>query len=457
MNTLSKPKLKAGLVPAFLFGWAKFCRLAVMQNLSTDVIVVGAGAAGLMAALELALTGKVVMVIEAKDGSGGRIKTVSTPDGRVVELGAEFVHGDLPLTKMLMKKAGCQLRPAGGTTFQHRDGRLMKQDETINDVGAVERELKELKTDVPIAAFLDTHFSSPEGAQVRQSVRQYAEGYYAADTQRASTFALREEWDSGDEEQYRPVGGYSKLVEYLEAECRKHNVQFRFLEPVTGVVWEKNAVTVKTAKTEHAARKVLLTLPVGVLQTNAVSFSPALPEKTAAAQALGFGTVAKVILNFKTAFWKDTATTKGHKLDNLGFLFSEEAFPTWWTQHPEDEPFLVGWLGGPGAKVVASLEEKEIVQKAVQSLSVIFSISVSELEEQLISAHYHNWQNDLFTRGGYSYNAVNGQARMQTILQPSENTVYFAGEGLHAGPQIGTVEAALASGRSVAHQLIAAF
>ncbi len=78
-----------------------------MQTMETEILIIGAGAAGLMAARELALAGRRVRVLEARERAGGRAYTVHDPSFRLpVELGAEFVHGDLPLTGMLLKKAG---------------------------------------------------------------------------------------------------------------------------------------------------------------------------------------------------------------------------------------------------------------------------------------------------------------------------------------------------------------
>jgi monoamine oxidase len=64
---------------------------------------------------------------------------------------------------------------------------------------------------------------------------------------------------------------------------------------------------------------------------------------------------------------------------------------------------------------------------------------------------------DPFSCGGYSYDVVNGKEIKQIIKQPIDNTIFFAGEGLYDGPEIGTVEAALYSGRETAHQIIAGF
>src|SRR3954468_1305341 len=90
-----------------------------MDNQVWDIIVIGAGASGLMAAWELAQTGKKVIVVEARNRIGGRIYTIN--DNRFdkpVELGAEFIHGDLDYTLLLCKKAAIKKNPVKGEIWQ---------------------------------------------------------------------------------------------------------------------------------------------------------------------------------------------------------------------------------------------------------------------------------------------------------------------------------------------------
>ena len=81
----------------------------------TEIIIIGAGATGLMAAYQLSRSGKKVTVIEARDRKGGRINTLKNSSfSSEVELGAEFIHGNLPLTLQVLKEAGIKYYPAGG-------------------------------------------------------------------------------------------------------------------------------------------------------------------------------------------------------------------------------------------------------------------------------------------------------------------------------------------------------
>src|SRR5947209_13787933 len=103
-----------------------------MESMSFDVLVIGAGAAGMLAALEIALASRSVNVIEVKERTGGRMFTVMEGD-LPIELGAEFVHGNLPLTQQLLKKAKANINKVEGNFWQHKDGQLNEQEDFIED------------------------------------------------------------------------------------------------------------------------------------------------------------------------------------------------------------------------------------------------------------------------------------------------------------------------------------
>lgn len=422
-----------------------------------DVLVIGAGAAGLMAALELALAGRKVVVLEAHEKAGGRIRTVYSEHGHPIELGAEFVHGKLPITKELAKKAQARLYEVKGSIWQRKDGILQKQEDFIEDFSRLEEAWKGLEQDLPVKDFLETCLQGSKYEELRFTLQNYVEGYYAADISKASLFALREELTKADDEQYRTEGGYKVLVDYLERECKRKGVQFLFQHSVLQLHWKNGAVNAVSSNGSILAKKALITVSIGVLQKVGITFSPALTTKTDAAKHLGYGHVVKTNFLFEKAFWKEKHLTHNKDLSQLNFLFSEETIPTWWTQHPKEVPLLTGWLGGPGAMALSTLEKDALLRKALHSLSTIFGVDILQLEQMLAERQIYNWSADPYFEGAYSYAVIDGEKYMNEILQPVDSTLYFAGEGLHNGPEIGTVEAAFKSGRAVAQQLIAGF
>ena len=93
-------------------------------NWPGTILIVGAGAAGLMAARLLSAAGRKVLVVEAGNEAGGRVRTLKEADFPLpVEAGAEFVHGDLPLTLELLKIADIPFHPVGGKMINVRKER----------------------------------------------------------------------------------------------------------------------------------------------------------------------------------------------------------------------------------------------------------------------------------------------------------------------------------------------
>jgi phytoene dehydrogenase-like protein len=179
-----------------------------------QVIIIGAGAAGLLAARELALAGRRVLVVEARTHVGGRVHTLLPPGfGRAIEAGAEFLHGEVPLTRALLAEAGLAWQAASGQTYMIQDGRLQADEAFFAQLPLLLKKLDTLAQDMPLADFLTQEFAGSEHASLRAMATQFAEGYDAADAQRVSAWALREEWaQDGADDSLRPVGGYGPLL-----------------------------------------------------------------------------------------------------------------------------------------------------------------------------------------------------------------------------------------------------
>ena len=414
-----------------------------------DIIIIGAGAAGLMAAWELALAGKTVLILEAKQRCGGRIHTVHDPNFPLpIELGAEFVHGRLPITEMLVKKAGVKWHEVKGSFWHHHQGKLYQSEEQIPGEEKVRKALEQLKEDMPVAQFLNEHFA--EEQEIKEGLKSYVEGYYAGDIERVSTLALKEELEEGEDIEYRIEGGYKTLIDFLVNAIKDLNGIIQLETPVTSIAWQRDKVIVKTALKSFVARKVIVTVPLGVLQAQAISFSPTLPQLQTALEQLGYGTAIKILLSFETAFWQERP-----ELKDLGMLFSNEIIPTWWTQNPTEVPVLVGWVAGGQAKKLVDLKKEVLLEKALHSLAAIFAIPLDTIKQQLKGWYVNNWDKGPYALGAYSYDTINGGDVKEAMKKGIENTLFFAGEGWFHGLELGTVEAALYSGRETAHFIIA--
>ncbi|MCW3087026.1 MAG: amine oxidase [Sediminibacterium sp.] len=408
----------------------------------------GAGATGLMAANELADTYSVIL-LEALDRVGGRIHTIySTSSGDPIEAGAEFIHGKLPISFSLARKAGATLEEVTGNMYKVTGCEWKLQEEMIEGWDELLKQMESIPEDITLDAFLETHFSEPAYEALRRHTRAYAAGFDLADSVSVSVKALHKEWSQKGEEQYRIINGYQSITNYLQRQCEAKGCTILVNKTVKQVDWEKNRVTVYTADNEkHTADKAIITLPAGILQQKvaacSINITPPLDEYDAAWQKIGYGSVMKIVLRFKKAFWKS------HQED-IGFIFSEEISPTWWTQLPSDIPLLTGWVGGPSAVQWDLMDDETIVVHAVTSLAHIFGMTTEEVVKQLSEHHILRWHALPAAGGAYSFETpLSGEAK-KLLSTPIEDTLYFAGEALYSGPYPGTVEAALHCGMKIA-------
>jgi monoamine oxidase len=309
--------------------------------------------------------------------------------------------------------------------------------------------MNEVEDDMTMAAFLQQYFSGDKYETLRQAATRFAEGFDLADTTKASVLSLRAEWMEEPDRQYRITGGFDQLVDWLEKQCKSEGGVIHVSSPVEKIKWAQNEVAVVTADgREFIGHKTIITIPLGILQAapSLLFFEPAIQHYADAAKKIGFGPVVKILLQFKENFWTKKKT-------NLGFVLSGEKIPTWWTQLPSDDPLLTGWAGGPQAKELVTADDKTILQFALQSLSAIFEQPVAELKRLLTASFIANWNRDIWTRGGYSYDTPESKQARELLSTPILNTLFFAGEALYEGASPGTVEAALVSGKLVAEKI----
>lgn len=416
------------------------------------IIVIGAGAAGLMAARELGRAGRRVTILEARDRCGGRIDPLPAAEfGYRAEGGAEFVHGEAPVTRRLLGQAGLSVLPTGGARWTVRNGVFSHDEMPEQNSDALYRVLSELTSDMTVTTLLDRYFAGEEFATLRQSVIRMVMGYDAADPDRASVFALRDEWMHSERSaQGRVAGGYGPMIDFLVAECHKHGAELHLRAAVSAVETSDDGARVRCADgSTYDADAVILTVPLPLLQE--ISLPPAMRDKVAAATRIGFGNVIKLLLRFRNRWWIDI---RDRDLSDLMFVISDAAVPVWWTQRPTEHAVLTGWLAGPPTHSSARLDERQLIETGLASLAGIFSLSPQRLKAELVAARAINWGNDPFARGAYSYATLETRRVQAELSSWDGGPILFSGEALYQGRDMGTVEAALSSGLDTARMLL---
>ncbi|WP_431206323.1 flavin monoamine oxidase family protein [Bradyrhizobium betae] len=421
-----------------------------MSGQSEHIVIVGAGAAGLMAARALARAGRTVTILEARERCGGRIHPLPASEfGYPADAGAEFIHGDAPVTRALLREAGLSSQLIEGRQWSFDGAMLSREDRHDPHEAELHAVLGQLKDDLTVADFLRRHFSGENYARMRYSIERMVEGYDAADPERASTLALREEWmDGGHHIQARIVGGYGALIDFLAEECRRHGVAIRFGCVVSEITEEADALAVRCAGGDvQTCDRVVLTVPLPLLRD--IALPSAARAQAAAAADIGFGSVIKILLRFTRPWWRE----RRQELADMTFLLSDQTIPVWWTRYPDEYPVLTGWFGGPRTAELDRLDAQGLIDAGLGSLAAIFGLPRDDIARDLVAAAATNWAHDPFARGAYSWATPRTRAA-QTILARADGPVLFSGEALYRGRDMGTVEAALASGLETAGRIL---
>lgn len=434
---------------------------------SHRVIVIGAGVAGLSAAIRLAEEGLDVQIVEARDRIGGRVWTVhSEGNPSPIELGAEFVHGKVDEIWRYQQPGRIDLYEGKGSRWCEQDGKLTVCDffEQISEV--LDQASKYSGPDISFQEFLDQLKGIKP--QVRERALNYVMGFHAGDPRQIGVHAIRLDTDAEEDTEgdrtFRIRQGYRALLELLESECSRVGVQIFREHVVRRVDWGREGVRVQTDTSgtamEFAANSAIVTLPVGVLQSGLgdrghVVFNPPLREKEHALKKLVMGHVRRVTLVFNEVFWSDKQVVRRNDLADLQFLFSDDDFfPTWWSYEPVREPVLTAWSPALKSERLSGKSEEETAQIALNSLSKILNASRGELHKRLVSAHSHDWMSDAFSRGAYSYAKVDGVSGFLELARPVGSKLFFAGEATESTGHHATVHGAIASGERTAKEVL---
>jgi monoamine oxidase len=431
-----------------------------MESSSQDVLVIGAGMAGLTTARALAEAGRDVTLLEAGSRAGGRIHTIHDGD-EVIELGAEFVHGKPPELWFLIEEAGLETYEINGSHVSFENGQLQtgtaEKDEQDQRFAILAK--LETRPESPDLSFADYLDQQQIPADQRQRLIAYVEGFNAADHQLISIAALGMQQAAEDaieaDHLFRLRHGYDQLPLFLASKITSAGGRILFDTLVERIDWTPGHVRISAHANDQPAlfeaKQAVIALPLGVLQQNAVTFAPT-PDAIHEAHRLRMGHARRFTLIFRERFW---AYLQPAALADLSFLFSFASMPpVWWTPHPAQSNALTGWIGGPWSEALANHTPNQLAEDACRELARIFSLDLAYVSSQLLLCHTHDWQNDALTSGAYSYIPAGALDACSKMTLPADHTLFFAGEHTDTTGHWGTVHGAIRSGLRAAGQIL---
>ncbi|WP_254509394.1 flavin monoamine oxidase family protein [Anatilimnocola floriformis] len=427
-----------------------------MSHFHTEVLLIGAGAAGLAAAHHLRNEGLVVTILEARERIGGRIHTLNPTNWPIsVETGAEFLHGSADETRVAVDALNLKTEAMPEEHFRPGSTGVEPADLELGWTRIAERLRTIGSDDLTFADFLG-RYCGDLSADEKAQATAYVEGFNAADMRAVSAQWIREsDQETGQAEGARKIcAGYARVLDYFTG--HDDGLDIHLNRPVSSIRWSRGFVEVSTSNNEtFSAQAVIVAVPLGVLQIpstemGAIHFSPDLPQKRLQWKLLRMGNVVKVHLLFREPFWEEIAGP------DFTFLHTAEGpFQAWWSSLPCRSPILTGWSGGPRAAELSRLTDETILKAGLEQLATSFRVDHRKLELKLAAHLVHNWQADQFARGAYAYVPCGGMALPRQSGEPVENTLFFAGEATHR-QLMGTVQGAIASGVRAAKEVVSA-
>lgn len=431
-----------------------------------DVVVIGAGAAGMYAADILNAKGIKVRILEAGDQIGGRVRSLRNQKDLVnlsvadfpVELGAEIIYGSDSIW---------------GTNTKNFAVNTVNIDEVSSDrfiLDNISKLAEEWEVDGDFAnaqAFVGSleNFSGSGvtveeagaalPARVESLVNSQIGNLYGASNSHVGMAGVSEALQARTHDGAKLVLKTNPMQDFLifrfdqVRDLVQLNTQVKSID-ATG---EKILIT-DAEGNQIETNKVIVTVPISILKKNIISFSPPLPgEMTTAMNKIGMDHSIRVAIDFKKNFWGTTT----------GFLWGGTSIPGCFSAgvgRGEFNQTLSITINGPKAEELSVQGKAVIVNSILAELDAIYDGQATafvrrDFDTNEVLAVVKDWGADEFIQGGYSYPMAAGTiADRESLGKPIGDKIFFAGEATDISGDAGTVNGALASAERVATEVI---
>ena len=439
-HTLSRRSVLISLLAtAALPAWA--------QTIPTnpDVVIIGAGSAGLSAARTLIAQGKSVIIVEGADRIGGRAYTESETFGVPYDHGCFNVMGPKEFAYLDMAEEwGFDLhniKGAGEAVFVNGSkatGQELEQyDQAWGTMTNALSKARRAGLDVSAASAMPDDFGEMKFAGLSQTWMGPMD--FAVDFEDLSVQDWRQYGDTPN--RYMIKQGYGTLVARMG-----EDLPVKLNTPATRVDWSGDGVAVETPAGTIRAKACIVTVSTGVLNAGSINFTPELPDwKQQAIGNLPMGLLAKVTLQFNGERF-GLGKNKW-----LSYLVPNDMpaqvcyFLTW----PFGFDIMIGWIGGQFGWELSAAGTDTAVDFA---LDEVVKMVGSDARKHFVKGHLTGWADNPWTYGAYAAATPGHHGARAELAKPISDRLFFAGEAV-AGPYIQLCSGAYMSGEAVAHEI----
>ncbi|CAN7164281.1 NAD(P)/FAD-dependent oxidoreductase [Bosea sp. LjRoot9] len=400
-----------------------------------DVVIIGAGAAGIAAAHGLKAAGRTVILLEARNRIGGRAFT-DTSLGPAYDAGAMFIHwAERNPWVQIARELGVETpnEPWGGGFRVFADGKPMPETDRLkrrSAFGQIDRRLETVdltKRDLSVAELLGD--LGPDMAPVASSGLLLSIG---EESERISARDYQRLW-AGDD--LVVPSGYGNLVTRHGA-----GLDIRLNEPVSTIAWDGPGVVVTSPSGSLRANACIVTVPVGVLKAGAIRFTPELPATTRdALSGIGMGALTKIALKVEGERFGVTPGMSFLEAGSPKALMNFDLFP-------DDQDIVIGYFGGDHARELAKAGTVEAQAHVTDLLSQMLG---GDVRKAVKACSFPAWWTDPFSLGSYSVCLPGKETARDALAQPIGGRIFIAGEATAGGGAM-TVGGATLAGRVAA-------
>lgn len=424
----------------------------------SEVIIVGAGAAGLAAGMRLRDRGIPAIILEAHNRIGGRVDTDTsgTIANFPIERGGEFIHGANAITRDLVRQAGLTLIPVErfDTLRWGRPARPLDQlpadiADAINGLFADFAALKDadIPADLSLKAYLLAKGWSPRWMSMAdillaQTCCAPLDSLSCADLARELRIDHSGGLAHGGEARIRE--GYGALLAWMSRDLDIH-----LKTGVTAIHRGADGITVTAHGETYTANAVILTVPVSLLRSDVIHFDPPLSDsKRDAIAAFRTEAATKAFYRFATRLWDEELTYAAH----------DRLFARWWTpaygRGDDADPIICCYLTSEQADDLALTDAEVGAFYGLAALSDLLGVPRETLEENFVSVTFVAWADEPYAQGGYAHLPPGKADARPALAAPEDGGLFFAGEATAHDTNPQTVHGAIETGFRAAEEVI---
>jgi len=411
---------------------------ALATNTATDVVIVGAGAGGIAAARRIASAGRKYVLIEAADHIGGRCFTDTRTFGVPYDRGAHWIHTPdfNPLTKLTARR-GIDVYPAPPGQ-KVRIGRRYAREGELEDFLALQVRANRGIADVARKGDAASAQGLPNDLGDWRPTIEFVFGPFGCGkdlTQVSAVDFTKSAERNTDAFCRQGFGAY--LASFAEG------LTVKLSTPATAIDMRRDIV-VETPKGSISARAAIVTVPTNVMTSGEIKFIPELPKRHVDAfSKLSLGSYDHIALEL-------AGNPLGFESDDLVLEKSTNAHTAAILANVSGTKLCLVEVAGAFGRDLAAQGEAAMVDFAAGWLAGLYG---TDVKKAIKRSHATRWNHEPLALGAFSAAAPGGQGSRRILMEPLQNTLWFAGEAVHE-TLWGTVGGAWESGERTADAVL---